>query len=142
MKVVVDTNIMVGALLQEDGACRAVIRLCLQGELMPMMGVALFSEMEDVLSRHDLFKESRLDLNERTELFQAFLSKTELVKIYYSWRPNLRDEADNHVVDLAVACGAEYIITQNTRDFARMELKFQQLRCTTAAQFLSEWRER
>ena len=142
MKVVVDTNIMVGALLQEDGACRAVIRLCLQGELKPMMGVALFSEMEDVLSRHDLFKESRLDLNERTELFQAFLSKTELVKIYYSWRPNLHDEADNHVVDLAVACGAEYIITQNTRDFARMELKFQQLRCTTAAQFLSEWRAR
>lgn len=133
---------MVGALLQEDGACRAVIKLCLQGELMPMMGVALFSEMEDVLSRHDLFKESRLDLNERSELFQAFLSKTELVKIYYSWRPNLRDEADNHVVDLAVACGAAYIITQNTRDFARMELKFQQLRCATAAQFLSEWREK
>jgi putative PIN family toxin of toxin-antitoxin system len=142
MKVVIDTNIIVGALLQADGACRAVIRLCLQGELMPMMGVALFAEMEDVLSRRDLFKESRLDSNERTELFQAFLSRTELVKIYYSWRPNLRDEADNHVVDLAVASGAEYIITQNMRDFVQMELKFPQLRCTTAAQFLSVWRKR
>lgn len=106
-----------------------------------MIGVALFAEMEDVLSRRDLFKESRLDLNERTELFQAFLSRTELVKIYYSWRPNLRDEADNHVVDLAVASGAEYIITQNMRDFAKMELKFPQLRCSTAAQFLSVWRQ-
>jgi len=43
---------MVGAMLQQGGACRAIIRLCLLGELVPLIGVALFSEMEDmVLSR-------------------------------------------------------------------------------------------
>ncbi|MDD5028207.1 MAG: PIN domain-containing protein [Rhodoferax sp.] len=34
-----------------------------------------------------------------------------LTEIYYLWRPNLRDEADNHVLELAVAAGAQAIIT-------------------------------
>jgi putative PIN family toxin of toxin-antitoxin system len=141
MRVVVDTNIMVGAMLQQGGACRAIIRLCLLGELVPLIGVALFSEMEDVLSRPKLFSVSPLYADERSELFAAFLSTSQWVQIYYSWRPNLRDEADNHIVDLAVAGGADYIITQNIRDFDKMELKFPQLKHKTAAEFLGIWRK-
>jgi hypothetical protein len=29
------------------------------------------------------------------------------------WRPNLRDEGDNHLVELAIAGGAEAIVTYN-----------------------------
>ena len=141
MRVVVDTNILVGAMLQKGGACRAVVRLCLLREVVPLIGVALFSEMEDVLSRSDLFSTSPLDATERRELFAAFLNASQWVQIYYAWRPNLRDEADNHIVDLAVAGGAEYVITQNIRDFAKMELKFPQLKCETAAEFLGRWRK-
>lgn len=49
MRVVLDTNIIVGAMLRDGGAARAVLRLCLQGEVQPIVGVALFAEMEDVL---------------------------------------------------------------------------------------------
>ena len=38
------------------------------------------------------------------------------------------DEADNHVVELAVAVGAIAIVTYNTQDFARAELHFPGLR--------------
>lgn len=61
--------------------------------------------------------------------------------IYYTWRPNLRGEADNHVVDLAVAGNAEYIITQNERDFSVMELQFPQLKLAKAAEFVEIWRK-
>lgn len=142
MRVVLDTNIIVGAMLREGGAARAVLRLCLQGEAQPMIGVALFAEMEDVLSRDDLFRTCALTHTERQDLFAAFLSVTQWVPIYYTWRPNLRDEADNHVVDLAVAGHAEYIVTQNEHDFANMELQFPHLKLATAAQFLDLWRKR
>ncbi len=142
MRLVLDTNIIVGAMLREGGAARAVLRLCLQGEVQPIIGVALFAEIEDVLSRENLFRKSQLTYPERLELFAAFLSVTRWVPIYYTWRPNLRDEADNHVVDLAVAGNAEYIVTQNERDFAKMELQFPQLKLVTAAEFMELWRKR
>ena len=53
----------------------------------------------------------------------------------------MRDEADNHVVDLAIAGNAEYIITQNIRDFASMDLKFPALTLATAATFVETWRK-
>jgi putative PIN family toxin of toxin-antitoxin system len=140
MRVVIDTNILVGALLRDGGACRAVLRLCLEGKLQPVIGLALFAEMEDVLSRSVLFRSSPLDQQERQDLFAAFLGVTTWAPIYYSWRPNLRDEADNHVVELAIAGNATYIITQNSRDFASMELQFPDLKIATAAEFLEKWR--
>ena len=41
----------------------------------------------------------------------------------YLWRPNLKDEADNHLIELAIAANAKYIITNNVADFATAELK-------------------
>ena len=55
MRFVLDTNIIVGAMLRDDGSMRAVLRMCLQGHLQPLIGLALFSEMEDILSRVQLF---------------------------------------------------------------------------------------
>jgi len=142
MWVLLDTNIIVGAMLRDGGSARAVLRLCLQGDVQPLIGVALFAEMEDVLSHEHLFQSSKLTQAERQELFAAFLSVTQWVPIYYTWRPNLRDEADNHVVDLAVAGNAEYIVTQNTRDFENTSLQFPQLKLATAAEFMELWRKR
>ena len=140
MRVVLDTNILVGALLRDGGASREILRLCLEQNITPLIGTALFTEMEDVLSRRDLFQKCRINATERDELFRAFLSCTEWTPIYYSWRPNLRDEADNHIVDLAIAGNASYIITQNERDFQKMNLLFPDLEIINAAEFLKMWR--
>jgi len=45
------------------------------------------------------------------------------IKIFYGWRPNLRDEGDNHFVELAIAGGAEAIVTYNIRDFRLADLE-------------------
>jgi putative PIN family toxin of toxin-antitoxin system len=140
--VAFDNDIVVGAMLREGGAARAVLRLCLQGDIKPIVGVALFAEMEDVLTRDNLFRNYPLTLTERQDLFSAYLSVTKWVPIYYRWRPNLRDEADNYVVDLAVAGNAEHIITNNERDFFQMELLFPQIKLATAVEFMELWRKR
>jgi predicted nucleic acid-binding protein len=51
---------------------------------------------------------------------------------------NLRDEDDNHLVELAVAGGADCIITRNVRDLVSMELKFPALAVRTPEVFLRE----
>ena len=136
--LVIDTNVFVAALRSADGASRAVIRRCLQGQYAPCMSLALFAEYRDVMGREPLFAASPLTSGERQELFHAFVAVCRLTEIYYLWRPNLRDEADNHVLELAVAAGAQAIVTYNRADFLNAELHFPELRITTPADLLKE----
>ncbi len=134
--LVIDTNVFVSALRSADGASRAVIRRCLQGQYQPCMSLALFSEYLDVMGRERLFKDSPLNSDERQELFYAFIAMCRLVEIYYLWRPNLRDEADNHVLEIAVAAGAQTIVTYNRADFLGAELHFPGLHIVVPADLL------
>jgi putative PIN family toxin of toxin-antitoxin system len=123
-RIVVDTNVFAGALLRAEGYRRQVLRACLEERWRPIMGQALFLEYEDVLGREPVFRKSPLSAAERRELFGAFLSVCDWVHVYYLWRPNLRDEGDNHIFELAVAGGAEAIVTNNVGNFRSAELRF------------------
>jgi uncharacterized protein len=137
-RIIVDTNVFVGALLRSEGYNRQVLRSCLEERSKPIMGHALLSEYEDVLGRKELFRDSALSARERMRLFEAFLSVCEWVQIYYGWRPNLRDEADNHLVELAIAGGVSSIVTHNVRDFRGAELQFPQVRVISPKEFIKE----
>ena len=105
------------------------------------MGDKLFNEYEDVLGRVRLFERSPLSAQERTELLGAFLAVCEWVPVFFLWRPNLPDEGDNHLVELAVAGAAETLVTANVRDFRGGELRFPQLRVETPADLMQRWRK-
>jgi hypothetical protein len=102
------------------------------------MGQALLLDYEDVLGRGPVFRRSPLSAAERWELFQAFLSVCDWVHVYYLWRPNLRDEGDNHVFELAVAGGDAAIVTNNVRDFRSAELRFPDVRVLAPKDALRE----
>jgi predicted nucleic acid-binding protein len=134
--VVLDTDVLVAARLRGGGAGRAVLRACLRGPYQPVLGPALLADYEDVLSRSSLFTDSVLTAQERGELFDGLLNRCRWVEVFYAWRTNLPDEADNHLIELAVASRAEAIVTRNLRDVARGELKFPMLRVLTPEQCL------
>ena len=123
-KIVIDTNVFIGAIINAQGLNREMIRRCLLGEYQPLMGNALFSEYESVIEREEIIARCPLDRSEVFDLLAAFLSVSEWINIYYSWRPNLKDEGDNHVIELAVAGNAKIIATNNIKDFQKTELIF------------------
>ena len=139
MLIVVDTNVFIGACLGA-GACSQVVALCLQQRHTPVMGSALMAEYETVLDRSALFARSRLSALERQELLDIFLSTCHWQRIFYAWRPNLPDEGDNHLFELAVAAGAQVIVSRNLRDLVRGEPRFAGLQVRSPEQFLEESR--
>jgi uncharacterized protein len=135
-KIIVDTNVLVSAFTSANGASREVLRRLLTGRARALISVALYSEYCDVLGRADFFKRCPLSPTEVQELFSAFLATTEPVELYFSWRPNLRDEGDNHVYELAVAALDAPLLTYNQRDFMHAQLKFPSLQIMSPSQWL------
>ena len=58
------------------------------------------------------------------QLLDGIFSVGKWNKVHCLWRPNLKDEGDNHLIDLAVASNAEYLISYNLRDLMSGDLKF------------------
>ena len=117
-----------------------MLRLALSGEIAPIFGNALLSEYEDVLARDALWNGCPLERGEREALFDALMSVSLWIPVYFLWRPNLADEGDNHVLELAVAGGAESIATANKRDFKRNSLHFPSNRSESPGEFLERRR--
>ncbi len=124
MKVVIDTSVWISALITKDSSARELLRLVFHKKISPQISEALFNEYESVMKRDKIQKLTPLSIKEQTSLFNALLSTCKWNEIYYMWRPNLSDENDNFIVELAVASGAEAIITYNLKDFQSTELLF------------------
>lgn len=126
-RIVIDTSVVISALIGSNGASRELIRLCLQGEYQPLMGNNLFLEYESVILREEIITQCTLTKQEIFTLIDAFMSVCQWIDIYYLWRPNLRDEADNHLIELAIAGNAQIIATKNIKDFLNSDLIFPNL---------------
>lgn len=66
----------------------------------------------------------------------GFMSVCRWTEVFFPWRPNLPDEADNYLIELAVAGNAMPIVTRNVRDLIAGELRFPELQILTPEQCL------
>lgn len=136
MKIILDTNIFVGACLGSRYD-NLVIRGCLTGNFKPLVSHALLFEYEDLIGRESVFDHPvALNFEEREILFNALYSVCRLIDVSYLWRPNLKDEGDNFIVELAVAGNADYIVTKNLKDFRQSELVFDSFKVITPKELL------
>ncbi len=138
ISLVIDTNVFVAGLRSAGGASRMVLRRVLEGKFQALFGNALWSEYQDLLGRPVWGEGTNAD--ERQQVLAALARQGRWVTVYYGWRPNLPDEADNHLIELALAGGAQAIVTHNLRDLRGGELRLGKLRVMTPAQCLEEWK--
>ena len=69
------------------------------------------------------------------DFLDFFLSRCIECRIHFLWRPHLPDPKDDLVLELALAGGASFIITYNTRDFQGVDALG--IRAVTPDEFLS-----
>ncbi len=83
------------------------------------LSVPLYMEYQSVLTR----KENMTGTSSREDIlaFLRYLCKISVrQKIFYLWRPWLKDPKDDMVLELAVASKSQYIITYNLKDFSNI----------------------
>ena len=120
--IVIDTNVFVAGLRSGGGASRQVLRGALEGRYRPLFSNALWLEYEDVLARPVWSEETSPE--DRVQVLAALAAAGQWIKIYYGWRPNLRDPGDDYLIELAVAGDARAVVTHNIRDLRRGELRW------------------
>jgi putative PIN family toxin of toxin-antitoxin system len=134
IRMVIDTNVFVAALRSGGGASRQILRRAIDGSYRPLFSNALWLEYENLLSRPVWTDETTPE--ERLAVLAALAAAGEWIKIYYGWRPNLPDEGDNYLIELAIAGGAQAVVTHNVRDLRGGELRWQSLKILTPSQCL------
>lgn len=117
-RIVIDTNVLLSGLRSKLGASHLLLKNIPRQKFNFCISPALVLEYEDVLKRH-----SGGDIEQTPEeiddIIDYLCAVGEPTKIYYLWRPQLKDPSDDMVLELAVASGAKQIITFNQKDFGR-----------------------
>jgi len=62
-----------------------------------------------------------LSLSEIESVLDYFCLVGHKQRVFYLWRPLLRDPKDDMVLELAVAAECEYVVTYNSKDFTGAE---------------------
>lgn len=121
-QVVIDTNIFFAALYSQRGASYKLLSLIDSGKFGSHISVPLILEYEDVAKRNlDQINPSAQEVDDIIDYICMVANRQ---KIYYLWRPFLKDSKDEMVLELAVAAGCDFIITFNQRDFQGVKEEF------------------
>ena len=114
-KVVIDTNVLVSALIQKGFPYKIVNELFIEKKITLCVSEELMAEYYEVLRRP------------KFTLYSDFVTKAKTLLADIEAKANMyipmisldliSDKDDNKILELADVCAADYIITGNTNDF-------------------------
>ena len=102
------------------------------------MNFKLLAEYRDVLMRPEILQALVFEAAEIEMILASLVMVAEESQINFLWRPNLQDEGDNFLVEIAVAMQPCTIITHNIKDFRQAELLFPYVVIKRPQQILQE----
>ncbi len=115
-QVVIDTNVLVAALLSNRGASYRLLRLIGDSRWRINLSVPLVLEYEQTLKR--VCVGDRLSASDIDDVLNFLCANANLRPIFFLLRPFLPDPKDDFVLELSVESRADFLLTFNTSDFS------------------------
>jgi len=115
-RIVMDTNVLVAGLRSRNGASFRLLTLVDARKFELAVSVPMVLEYEAASKRQ--LRTPGLSASHVDAVIDYLCRVASHHKIYYLWRPFLRDPKDDMVLELAVGSDSRFIVTHNTRDFA------------------------
>jgi len=116
-RVVLDTTILVAASRSQSGASFALLQGLRNDRFIALTSVPLMLEYEAVLKRPEQLAVSQRNIAMTDAFLDALSLRIEPVHLHYLWRPQLRDPADEMVLETALNGRADALVTLNVADF-------------------------
>jgi uncharacterized protein len=107
LRIVLDTNVLISALLSSDNQCREVLSFCLKRHIL-FYSTATLLELKQTLEKDKLRKYIK---NEAKEKFLAIIQNLFIKQKVTSNTKHCRDFKDNVFIDLALDSRADLLIT-------------------------------
>lgn len=114
MKIVVDTNVIVSALMNPNGIPAGILALILNGKLKILYDNRIMFEYIDVLSRREFCFESETINN----LVNIFKNDGEYINAEYT-QIKFTDESDKKFYEVFKSGEAQFLITGNKKHFPK-----------------------
>lgn len=116
MRLVLDTNILVSALLKPGSVPDRLLTIIWAGAALVLYDARMTDEYRTVLARAKFraIERARID-----ELFARLLAHGEEIAGAREWMAAMRDDDDRIFVEVAVAGRADAIVTGNLKDYPR-----------------------
>jgi putative PIN family toxin of toxin-antitoxin system len=133
-QVVIDTNVFISALRSQYGASYKLLMLLESDKFAINLSVPLVIEYESIAK--GMAQKLGLTFQDIDDILNYIIKISNWHKIYYLWRPFLKDPKDDMILELAIVANCDTIITYNKRDFVKLE-QFN-LQVLTAQEFLMQ----
>jgi uncharacterized protein len=131
IRVVIDPNVLVSALLTSGGLPEAVIDLAISGEVQWFVSESILAEYEDVLKRPRLTIESGKAANAIARIRAIVSLVSPAVHVAAASDPD-----DNQFLECAEAAQAHYLVTGNIRHFPEV---WKETRIVAPREFIDAW---
>ena len=112
---IIDTNVLLSGLKSQKGQSFKLLQKLLNDEFEIAVSVPLILEYEAILKTkldRTIFSDEDID-----SVINYLCKIGKQIKIFYLWRPFLKDTFDDHILEVALSANCKYIVTYNKKDF-------------------------
>ena len=129
-RIVLDTDVVLAALRSPAGGSAEVVRLARHGQVRLVASVALMLEYEAVATRPEQLRAIGATRQSVLSALDFIAAIADEAQGHFRWRPQVRDPADEMVLEAAVNGRASVLMTFNRRDFGAGPASFGIRLCT------------